>query len=147
MEVRVVPLLPTHLAEIAVLERICFSEPWSEGSLSLLTKEPNFGVVVLCGDQVVAYGGMTSVLDEGSITNIATHPDHRRQGLGRLIVKVLLAEAKQRGLATVFLEVRESNQPARALYVAEGFSEVGLRKNFYRQPMEHAVQMMWTNHG
>ena len=147
MRLEIAPLLPLHLGEVAELERICFSEPWSEESLALLAEGSNFGVVALDEGRVVAYGGMTSVLDEGNITNIATHPDHRRKGLGRQVVRALLAEADARGLATVFLEVRQSNLPARQLYRSEGFSEIGVRKNFYRHPVEHAVQMMWTNQG
>ena len=74
-----------HIPDVAEIERLCFSEPWSEKSLVILTDENNFGVVATLDGQTVAYGGMTCVLDEGAVTNIATHPDHRRQGLGRRI--------------------------------------------------------------
>ncbi len=127
------------LSEAAHLECLCFAEPWSEQSLSLLCGTDGFGVVVTLGGRVVAYGGMTTVLDEGSVTNIATHPDFRRRGFGRMAVEALLCEAKRRGLRSVFLEVRESNTPARSLYESMGFRSCGVRKNFYRHPAEHAV--------
>ena len=133
-----------HIPDVAEIERLCFSEPWSEKSLVILTDENNFGVVATLDGQTVAYGGMTCVLDEGAVTNIATHPDHRRQGLGRRILRELLSEAQKRGVHTVFLEVRESNDAARALYLSEGFYECGIRKNFYRRPTENAVQMVFS---
>ena len=138
-------MTPADLPEVAQLERLCFVEPWSEQSLSLLCGADGFGVVVTCGGRAVAYGGMTTVLDEGSVTNVATHPDFRRRGFGRMAVEALLCEAKRRGLRSVFLEVRESNTPARSLYEALGFRPCGVRKNFYRHPTEHAVLMAWQD--
>ncbi len=132
-----------HLPRVAELERICFAEPWSEQALAMLTADGGFGVVIVSDGQVSAYGGMTYVLDEGSVTNIAVSPSHRGQGLGRRVVQALLAESLSRDLATVFLEVRESNEVARHLYESEGFSVCGVRKNFYRQPVESAIQMVW----
>ena len=140
---QILPLGEEHLSALATLEKLCFSEPWSEQGLSLLLAEGNFGVVLLWEGQAVAYGGMTTVLDEGAVTNIATHPDYRRQGLGRQALRALLAEAERRGLCQVFLEVRQSNLAARALYEAEGFVACGLRKGFYRHPTENAIQMVW----
>lgn len=136
-------LTSEHLGGVAELERLSFSEPWSENSLSLLLDGNNFGIVALDGDAVVAYVGVTCVLDEGSVTNVATHPDHRRRGIGRQILRRMLAEAADRGIASVFLEVRESNSAARALYASEGFSECGVRRNFYSHPVESAVQMVY----
>ena len=124
------------------LESLCFSEPWSKSSLGLLLEGDNFGVVATDGDSILAYGGMTCVLDEGAITNIATHPDARRRGFGRAVVRALLKEARKRGVRSVFLEVRESNEGAIALYRSEGFSNCGVRKNFYRKPTENAFQMI-----
>ncbi|MBE6546596.1 MAG: ribosomal-protein-alanine N-acetyltransferase [Ruminococcaceae bacterium] len=132
-------LTAADLSEVAELERLCFAEPWSEQSLALLCSEGGFGAVVTVDGRVVAYGGMTAVLDEGSVTNVATHPDFRRQGFGRMAVQTLLDEAAQKGLRRVFLEVRESNVAAQHLYQVMGFSPCGVRKNFYRRPTEHAV--------
>ena len=141
-ELRIVPLSEEHLPALAEIETLSFSEPWSCESLRILTRDGGFGVVVLLDGRAVAYGGMTFVLDEGSVTNIATHPDLRGRGFGRLAVRGLLREAEERGIVSVFLEVRPSNAPALAIYRSEGFEEIGVRKNFYRLPTEDALQMM-----
>ena len=137
-------LLPSHLSDVAEIEKSCFSEPWSENSLSLLLQGENFGVVAIAGGKAVAYGGMTCVLDEGAVTNIATLPEYRRKGVGRALLKKMLTEAEKRGVSSVFLEVRVSNEAAKALYFSEGFEEVGVRKNFYRHPTEDALQMAYV---
>lgn len=136
-------LQPSHLREVAEIEKSCFSEPWSEKSLSLLLEGENFGVVAVSDGKAVAYGGMTCVLDEGAVTNIATLPEYRRKGIGRALLKKMLAEAEKRGVSSVFLEVRVSNEAAKALYLSEGFEEVGVRKDFYRRPREDALQMAY----
>ncbi len=124
------------------IETECFFEPWSERSLELLCEGDNFGVVALTDGQISAYGGMTCVFPEGAVTNIAVLPEYRRQGLGRAVVRGMLAEAQKRGIRSIFLEVRVSNEGARALYISEGFSEIGVRKSFYRHPTEDALQMV-----
>ena len=134
-----------HLASVAELERLCFSEPWSENALRLLMQDGAIGVVLLERGMVVAYGGMTTVLDEGAVTNIAVHPNARRRGYGRAVTAELLRLASERGIKSVFLEVRESNAAARALYGVLGFSECGVRKNFYRHPTESAIQMVMAD--
>ncbi len=131
------------MPEVAELETLCFAEPWSEGALRLLLEKGGFGVVALRDGRVAAYGGMTYVLDEGTVTNIAVHPEYRRQGFGYAVTEGLLKGAWERGLRTVFLEVRESNSAAKSLYEAFGFRTCGLRKNFYRKPVESALQMVW----
>ena len=138
-----VRLAKEHLPALADIEQASFAEPWSEAALAILLAENNFGIVAMRGDTAVAYGGMTCILDEGNITNVATRPEHRGQGIGHAVVRALLDEARQRGISSVFLEVRPSNAPALALYRAEGFAECGRRKNFYRYPAEDAILMVW----
>ena len=135
-------LTEEHLASVAEIEALSFSEPWSKDSLSLLCKENNFGVVATVDGRVVAYGGMTVVLDEGSVTNIATHPSYRGMGLGRSVVKKMLSVARERAVTKVYLEVRDSNSVAISLYTSEGFSSCGIRKNFYKRPVEDAILMV-----
>ena len=133
-----------HLSDVAGIERLCFAEPWSESSLSLLTREGGVGFVVCEEGRAVAYGGMMTVLDEGQITNVAVHPDARRRGYGRVITKALVAYAKEHGLMSISLEVRESNEAAIALYRACGFEICGRRRGFYRKPLEDALIMVWN---
>ena len=130
-----------HVFDVAKIEALCFSEPWSENAFSILLGDGAFGMVALLDGVVVAYGGMLFVLDEGQITNIATHPEYRREGLGRMIVEALEREARTLGLSELFLEVREQNVAARKLYLSCGWEEIGLRKNFYSKPTDNAVLM------
>ena len=131
-----------HLFQVAELEALCFSEPWSEKSLELLLGETATGFVCVRDGRVLAYGGMLIAPDEGQITNVAVHPDARREGLGRAIVDALIDEARARGLEQISLEVRVSNLAAIALYERAGFAIAGKRKNFYRRPTEDALVML-----
>lgn len=142
-------IYPERLTEksldgVAELEKLCFSQPWSKNSLMLLTKE-GIGVGMVCSKdgKICAYGGMMVAVDEGQITNIATHPDYRRQGFGRAIVESLIKYAKMNGLDSISLEVRESNKAAIDLYTKLGFKVEGKRKDFYTKPQESALIMIW----
>ena len=137
-------LTEAHLEDVSKVELSVFSEPWSRKSLELLCSDGGFGVVALKDGRVVAYGGMTCVLDEGAVTNIAVLSEFRRMGIGRAILRALLDEAEKRGITAVFLEVRESNVGAIALYSSEGFLKCGKRKGFYRRPLEDAIQMVYN---
>lgn len=138
-----------HLEGAAALEKLCFSNPWSANSLELLTND-GIGVGYLCTapaapgtePMVTAYGGMLITVDEGQITNIAVHPDHRRKGLGAAILRTLLRHAKDAKLESVSLEVRVSNTAAIKLYEQVGFVEMGRRKGFYQKPTEDALVMV-----
>lgn len=132
-----------HVAGAAYLEKLCFSEPWSEKSLEMLLSNGAVGFAVEVNGEVAAYGGMLTVLDEGQITNVAVDPIQRRKGYGREIVSALLDYAEKNGIISVSLEVRESNEAAIALYESFGFCRRGLRKNFYRDPTESAIVMVW----
>lgn len=138
---RVVRLQPCHLAAVAQLEAICFpDEPWSESSLQVLCGESGVGFAVLEQDgSLSAYAGMQYAAGEGSVTNVATHPDHRRGGRAAAVVCALLAFAREHCPEGVYLEVRPSNQAALALYARCGFGEVGRRRRFYRFPVEDAL--------
>ena len=127
----------------AELERLCFADPWSEKSLELLTNE-GIGVGMVCRKDgiVCAYGGMLVAVDEGQITNIATHPDFRRMGYGRAVVEALIKYAKNNRLESISLEVRESNKAAISLYTELGFKVEGKRKDFYTKPTEAALVMV-----
>ena len=77
--------------------------------------------------------------DEGEILNLAVVPAGRRRGLGHALVHRILETLASRGARAIYLEVRESNAPARRLYAAHGFREVGRRKQYYRRPIEDAI--------
>lgn len=126
-----------------MLEQLCFPhEPWSERSLGVLCRESGVGFVAVERDGAIsAYVGMQYAAFEGSITNVATHPDYRRRGRADAVLQELLCFARAHCPDGVFLEVRPSNVSARALYEKNGFVEVGRRKNFYRAPAEDALIM------
>ncbi|HEX4601181.1 MAG TPA: ribosomal protein S18-alanine N-acetyltransferase, partial [Gemmatimonadales bacterium] len=77
--------------------------------------------------------------DEGEILNLGVAPGHRRRGVGRALVEAMLARCGERGVTTVYLEVRESNSGARRLYETVGFHEVARRARYYQRPVEDAV--------
>ena len=131
-----------HLPAIAALEREAFVHPWSEESLEILCTDTAIGYVLMDGERAVAYGGMMCVAGEGQITNIATSPDYRRQGLAEKAMRALVDVARERGLFEISLEVRESNVPAIALYEKFGFVAMGKRPRFYTCPVEAAIVMV-----
>ena len=128
-----------HVPQIAELEKICFNDPWSEKSIaSELDNRLSLWLVAMDGDRVAGYVGSQSVLGETDMMNIAVHPDFRRRGIAEELVMKLVEELKVRGNHSLMLEVRASNEPARNLYEKLGFQQVGLRKNYYRNPKEDA---------
>lgn len=133
-----------HLAAAAELELLCFSQPWSERALELLLGGDGVGFVSLIDGRVAAYGGMLLTPWDGQITNIATHPAHRRRGYGNAVTDALLKEAAARNAEQVSLEVRASNASAIALYERLGFAIAGRRKGFYQNPREDALVMIKT---
>ena len=129
-----------HVAQIAQLEKLCFADPWSEMSISSeLRSVWSYWVVALCDDTVVGYIGSQSSIDESDVMNVAVHPDWRRQGIAENLIEHLIRELKSRGSKALMLEVRASNAPAIALYEKLGFRQVGLRKNYYKNPKEDAL--------
>ena len=129
-----------HVAQIAQLERRCFSDPWSENSIrSELTGRLSLWVVALDGDTVAGYVGSQSVLGESDMMNVAVAPEYRRQGIAQALILELIRRLAQQGNHSLMLEVRASNAPAIALYEKLGFAQVGRRPNYYRNPKEDAL--------
>ena len=137
---RNVEMKPAHVAQVAALERLCFSDPWSENSVaSELENELSLWLVAEEGETVLGYVGSQTVLDETDMMNVAVHPDHRRRGVAAALITELVSRLKMRGSRCLKLEVRASNAPAIALYETLGFTQLGLRKNYYRNPKEDAL--------
>lgn len=130
-----------HLSEVASIEEMSFSLPWSLESLELMLTEQASALVALEDGRVLGYVGMMCVLDEGQIINLAVHPDARRRGVGRTLMEAAQTYAKERGIVFLSLEVRESNIAARSLYSSLGWEEQGIRKGFYSHPVENACVM------
>ncbi len=123
----------SDLAEIEQLEKECFpSGAWNlqmlaDGFLS----DRFYGTLIEENGQIVAYGGMTYLLDEGEIQLIATAEMYRRCGRGSQILTTLFEKAKALGIKKLFLEVRVSNASAMSLYLSKGFRGVYARTRYY----------------
>ena len=143
MHVRIVPMNGDHLDEVAELERICFSVPWSRNMLAEELDNLLSAFLVALDDsgRVVGYAGLQVVLDEGYITNVAVRPECRRMGVASQLLQVFERFALGNQLAFLTLEVRASNYDAIALYGSRGFRSVGRRKNYYEHPKEDAIIM------
>ena len=129
-----------YVPQVAQLEKLCFSDPWSEKSIaSELDSSWSYWVVAVEDGQVVGYIGSQSSYEQADIMNVAVHPDWRRRGIAESLIDCLVKELRTRNCMALMLEVRASNAPAIALYEKMEFHQVGLRKNYYRNPKEDAL--------
>lgn len=139
---RIRPATPADAPALAELERVAFSDPWSETSLrEVLSQSVAFGFVVEPArlDGPIGYVLGRAVMGEGEVLNLAVEPRHRRRGIARRLLGDALAWFRREGVGEVFLEVREGNSAAIALYQGQGFQVAGRRVNYYRQPVEAAL--------
>ena len=129
-----------HVPQVAALEKMCFSDPWSENSVASELENPlSCWLVAVEGEQVLGYVGSQTVLDESDMMNLAVDPAFRRRGIARALVLALIEELGKMGSRCLTLEVRASNESAQALYAQLGFECVGRRKNYYLNPREDAL--------
>ena len=142
------PAEPSDADAVATAERICFSDPWTLGSIrDLFRSATNLGLVAVDSDRdgrIAGYLFARTIAGEGEILNLAVLPEGRRRGIGRRLLEVGLAELTDRGVVAVFLEVRQSNQAAQRLYRSVGFEIVGVRPDYYRSPREDALVLRLT---
>ena len=138
--------VPADAKEIARLEEEIFSDPWTEASIiSTISTEGSMCYSALSDGELCAYIIARQIPPEGEIYRIATHPDKRRRGIAVRLLSYAIKTERGRGLESLFLEVRERNTPARRLYTECGFVEVGLRKNYYKNPDDNAVIMLLSS--
>ncbi len=127
------------------LQKKCFSRAWSLESIREMFTTAGYVSLTACENgSIIGYIGVKAVLDEADITNVAVHPQWQRRGIGRELLEVLLKEAVQKGVRRIFLEVRVSNEAARAFYEQAGFQTIDIRKNYYDDPKEDAYIMVWN---
>lgn len=137
---QIVNMSQDHVAAIADLEKLCFSDPWSENSIATeLGSRLSYWLVAVEDGQVVGYIGSQSVLGESDMMNVAVHPDHRRKGVAEALIAALATGLRERGNVCLTLEVRASNAPAISMYEKLGFDQIGRRPNYYRNPKEDAL--------
>lgn len=140
---RIRSAVPADAAPLVAIERRCFSDPWSETSFREALDSPwSFGLVAHNGRGIAGYLIAREVAGTGEVLNLAVSPDFRRRGVARALLGAGLAYLRKRRVDEVFLEVRESNRSARALYLSSGFKPVGQRAAYYRNPKEDAI-VLW----
>ena len=135
-----VRMSPNHVAQVAQLERECFHDPWSESSIASELENPlSLWLVAQDEQRVVGYVGSQSVMGEADMMNIAVSSQYRRMGIAQELVQRLVTALRENDVYSLALEVRSSNEPAKALYSKLGFRQVGCRPNYYRNPKEDAL--------
>lgn len=132
--------------DIAEMEIICFTTPWSRDSIlrEIRSNEMAHYIVAEIDGRVIGYVGVWQIIDEGHITNVAVRPEFRGNHIASTLIGVMLELGNRIGMVRFTLEVRSSNEPAKALYRNFGFKEAGVRKGYYEDNGEDAV-IMWRD--
>ena len=140
MEIGYYELTYDDIAKVSEMERDFFSTPWSEASIAHYMEAGNtIFVVARCGEETIGYAAVMCVLDEGNLVSIGVHNDFREMGIASELLDIVYDMAHERGVTSINLEVRTSNEAAIALYEKHGFVQNGRRKDFYRDPKEDAL--------
>lgn len=139
----IIPMQPHHIPQVYKIEAEAFTTPWSIDSFRRELINPHtVYLVALLNQNVVGFGGMWHIINEGHITNIAIDKEFRRMNIGKQLMQELILIAKSRNMTGITLEVRVSNFAAIALYQKLGFREEGIRKGYYSDTKEDAI-IMW----
>ena len=134
-----------ELSAIAEIENLSINPPWSYKAICDFSEYDTNRIITAKVDGVVAgYITYSVIIDEVQIANVAVHPDFRRKGIAEKLLRFLIDEAKESNMFVITLEVRDSNIPAIKLYEKCDFSNVGVRKNYYKNPVEDAILMNLT---
>lgn len=129
-----------HIHQVMDLERLCFEYHWTEEQFRLgLERQAFFIFGAWDQGNLVGYLAFSMILDEMEILNLAVHPDCRRKGLARRLLAAVMKVCRNKGMKSGFLDVKESNSPAIALYEQFGFLQTGRRKRYYPDTREDAL--------
>jgi ribosomal-protein-alanine N-acetyltransferase len=141
------PMRRRHLTDVMPIEQAAYPRPWStsvfHSELDLVRQDQRLYLVALRGVELVGYAGLMFVIDDAHVSNIAVHPDHRRQGIANRLLAELAWAAIERSCAAMTLEVRHSNTGAQALYRRFGFVPAGVRLKYYENTDDAIV--MWCH--
>lgn len=133
---------PADIPDVMRIERQSFGMPWQESTFRALMRRPSASLLTAEADgTVVGFSVLWFAADEGELGDIAVDPEYRGRGIGRTLLDRSVQEARSRGARSLYLEVRESNDAARALYETAGFDTVGQRADYYSAPREDARVM------
>ena len=151
-EYNLVPLTRDRLSEAVELDRLCLGGLWTLEGYEREFDSPNSDLLTILAhssiststesDRLVGLGCLWAILEEAHLTLLLVHPEHRRQGLGRQLLRGLLDSARSRGLEWATLEVGEHNEAALSLYQKFGFETIGRRKKYYQKTGEDAL-ILW----
>ncbi|WP_317368116.1 ribosomal protein S18-alanine N-acetyltransferase [uncultured Tyzzerella sp.] len=143
---QILKMTTEHIKDVHKIEEDCFSIPWSEKSFydEITKNKMAIYIVAKQDDEIIGYGGMWHVINEGHITNVAVKKEHRGKGIGKQIITALIDIAKEKEMIGITLEVRVSNNIAKALYKQNGFIIEGIRKEYYDDNREDAI-VMWKH--
>lgn len=129
---------------VTAIEQEIFSKPWSRKSFQdAIQSEYTIYLAAEEAAEITGYCGIWLSGETGDLCNMAIVPSCRRRGIGRKLLAEAIRLSTERGAEEIFLEVRESNHPAIALYKNLGFQKIGIRKGYYRVPAEDAVIMRY----
>jgi len=137
------PMSSEDVAWIMVHEPALYPYPWSAGNFADSLSAGYLCRILAQGETQLGYAVMMLILDEAHLLNISVIHDAQGQGLGRQLLALMCEEARARGAAQCFLEVRPSNTPAVSLYESFGFERIGRRRGYYPAPdgREDAIVM------
>ena len=139
-QAQVRPMTSADVPSVADIEHEAFTTPWKAETFEGLIDRDGMELLVMEGPDgsVVGYAVLWCILDQGELANIAVRPEDRGRGLGAQLLREVLSVCRERGVASLYLEVRASNEPAIKLYEQFGFQDVGRRRDYYRIPTEDA---------
>lgn len=131
------------VSAVFAVEQAGYDFPWSKTLFEQAVESTKYCAVLEVDDQIIGHGIVSYVVGEAELLNICVHPDQQGKGFARFLMDHLIGHATEKDNHEMFLEVRESNSPARHLYEKLGFNEIGKRKNYYpgKSGREDAILM------
>ena len=142
-DVTVRPLSGEDLSDVSCMEKAYFSHPWSYEDIQKSLNDPYTVFYVACTEKEIrGYIGLRFGMDTADILTICVAEKYRHCGIGGKLLTEAIQRVREWELDPLFLDVRESNLPARRLYESFGFTALTVRKNYYRDPVEDAVVMI-----
>lgn len=148
-KLRIGTLTIARIDEVLEIEKLSFTDPWSREMFrsELEVGGGTYARMAERDGRLLGYSLAVLVADEAHLGNLAVHPEARGVGVGQALLDDLFQVAEKRRATRLTLEVRESNERARKFYYRNGFIDVAIRKNYYRNPVEDAIVMLRSLRG
>lgn len=145
MNIRLTEMTESDIDEVLEIERASFPSPWSKSMFLNELSNPNSSIIIARGESggVLGFICFWNVAGEIHILNLAAHPGHRRQGIGKRLLTHVIESSMKNGAALFLLEVRSRNSTAISFYKSFGFKESGIRKGYYADTGDDAILMEW----